>query len=47
MVVVWMGFVGAGLAKYAAGKWAPQREKEMMVLSAVSVVVTLYYHLLK
>jgi hyaluronan synthase len=46
-VVVWMGFVGAGLARYIASTWVPQRQVEMMVLSAASVVATLYYYLLK
>ena len=46
-VVLWMGFVGAGLAKYVASRLVPQKEAEVMILSAVSTVVTLYYYLLR
>jgi len=46
-VVVWMGFVGAAIARFVSSRLAPQFMVELMLLSSAVVVVSLFYVLLK
>ena len=46
-VVVWMGFVGAAIARFVAFRLAPQFMMELMLVSSASVVISLFYALLK
>ncbi len=46
-VVVWMGFVGAAIARFVSSRLAPQFMVELMLLSSTAVVVSLFYVLLK
>ncbi|KAM3069290.1 hypothetical protein ACMFMG_010797 [Clarireedia jacksonii] len=45
-VVVWMGFVGAAVARFVAGRVAPHLLNQFMGLAWVGTVGTLYYTLL-
>jgi hyaluronan synthase len=45
-VVMWMGFVGAAVARFVAGRVAPHLLNQLMGLAWVATVGTLYYTLL-